>query len=56
MAGAVPNEAFKVHVGLGDTMTKDDILAGFLRIRILAAITKPSEFIEIDFQYQIQEG
>ena len=51
-----PNEAFKVHVGLGDTMTRDDILAGILRIRILVAITRPSEFIEIAFQYQIQEG
>lgn len=56
LAGAAPNEAFKVHVGLGDTMTTDDILAGILRIRILVAITKPSEFIEIAFQYQIQEG
>lgn len=56
LAGTAPSEAFKVHVGLGNTMTRDDILAGILRIRILVAITRPSEFIEIAFQYQIQEG
>lgn len=56
LVGTAQDEAFKVHVGLGDTMTRDDILAGILRIRILVAIIRPSEFIEIAFSYQIQEG
>ena len=56
LAGTTPDEAFKVHLGLRDTMTTEDILAGILRIRILVAITKPSEFVEIAFQYPMEEG
>lgn len=56
LAGATPEEAFEVHVGLGDTMTGDDILEGILRITVLVAISHPAEFIEITFQQQMQKS
>ena len=56
LAGATPEEAFEVHVGLGDTMTADDILEGIMRITVLVAVTHPAEFIEITFQQQIQKS
>jgi phage tail sheath protein FI len=56
LAGASPDEAFSVHVGLGETMTPEDILEGILRITVLVAITRPAEFIEITFQQQMQKS
>ena len=56
LAGASPDDAFSVHVGLGDTMTPEDILEGILRVTVLVAITRPAEFIEITFQQQMQKS
>ncbi len=56
LAGAVPEEAFSVHVGLGETMTPEDILEGILRITVLLAVTRPAEFIEVTFQQQQQRS
>lgn len=56
LAGASPEEAFEVHVGLGDTMTANDILEGIMRITVLVAVTRPAEFIEITFQQQMQKS
>lgn len=56
LAGAAPAEAYSVSVGLGKTMTGDDILEGILRITVLVAITRPAEFIEITFQQKMQES
>ncbi len=56
LAGAVPDDAFSVHVGLGDTMTSEDILEGILRVTVLVAISRPAEFIEITFQQQMQKS
>ena len=56
LVGAVPEDAFSVHVGLGDTMTPEDILEGIMRITVLVAISHPAEFIEITFQQQMQKS
>lgn len=56
LAGAVPTDAFSVHVGLGETMTADDILEGIMRITVLVAVSRPAEFIEITFQQQMQKS
>lgn len=56
LAGAVPDDAFSVHVGLGETMTAEDILEGILRVTVLVAISRPAEFIEITFQQQMQKS
>lgn len=56
LAGASPEDAFSVHVGLGDTMTPEDVLEGILRVTVLVAIVRPAEFIEITFQQQMQKS
>lgn len=56
LAGAVPEDAFSVHVGLGETMTPEDILEGIMRVTVLVAIVRPAEFIEITFQQQMQKS
>lgn len=56
LAGTSPEDAYSVHIGLGDTMTPEDILEGIMRITILVAISRPAEFIEITFQQQMQKS
>lgn len=55
LPGSTPEVAYSVQVGLGVTMTPDDILDGILRITVLVAIVRPAEFIEITFQQQQQQ-
>ncbi len=56
LAGASPEDAFSVSVGLGETMTPEDILEGILRVTILVAVSRPAEFIVITFQQQMQKS
>lgn len=56
LAGASAEDAFNVSVGLGSTMTPEDILEGILRVTILVALSRPAEFIEITFQQQMQKS
>jgi phage tail sheath protein FI len=56
LAGASPDDAFSVSVGLNETMTSEDILEGILRVTILVAISRPAEFIELTFQQQMQKS
>lgn len=52
LAGSTPAEAYQVQVGLGTTMTSDDILNNILRVTISVAIVRPAEFITITLQQQ----
>ena len=56
LVGSKPDEAYAVLVGLGSTMTGDDILNGIMRITVLVAVSRPAEFIEITFQQQMQKS
>ena len=56
LAGSTPKDAFSVFVGLGETMTPEDILEGILRVTVLVAMVRPAEFIEITFQQQMQKS
>jgi phage tail sheath protein FI len=56
LAGSSPDDAFTVMVGLGETMTPEDILEGILRVTVLVALIRPAEFIEITFQQQMQKS
>ena len=55
LAGASLGDAFSVRVGLGETMTPEDIQEGIMRITVFFAPLRPAEFIEITFQQQMQE-
>jgi phage tail sheath protein FI len=54
LAGSKPEQAFYVKVGLGQTMTFDDILNGRLIVEIGMAPVRPAEFIILRFS-QIQQ-
>lgn len=54
LAGATPDQAFSVDVGLGVTMTAVDILDGIIQISVKLAITRPAEFIVITFEQQME--
>lgn len=55
LQGAKPEQAFFVRVGLGSTMTADDILNGRLIIEIGMAVVRPAEFIVLRFMHKLPE-
>ncbi len=56
MAGAKPDDAFFVKVGLGETMTAQDILEGRMNIEIGMAAVRPAEFIILKFSHKMQKS
>ncbi len=53
LQGAKPETAFFVKVGLGQTMTEQDVIDGLLRLQIGFAALKPAEFNMITLQFQL---
>lgn len=56
LAGAKPEEAYYVRVGLGQTMTAQDILNGLMNVEIGMAVVRPAEFIVLKFSHKMQES
>lgn len=56
LAGAKPEDAFYVRVGLGSTMTAQDILEGRMIVEIGMAVVRPAEFIVLRFSHKMQEA
>ena len=56
LAGAKPEAAFYVKVGLGETMTAQDILEGRMNVEIGMAAVRPAEFIILKFSHKLQES
>lgn len=54
LAGAVPQQAFFVKVGLGETMTAQDILEGRMIVEVGMAVVRPAEFIILRFAHKMQ--
>jgi phage tail sheath protein FI len=54
LAGVKPNDAFFVRVGLGQTMTSDDINEGRMIVEIGLAAVRPAEFIILRFSHKLQ--
>ena len=52
LQGASPSEAYQVDVGLGVTMTPEDIQNGIMRVTLKVAMQRPAEFIVITFEQQ----
>ncbi|KHK57318.1 hypothetical protein PI87_08850 [Ralstonia sp. A12] len=53
LQGAKPSAAFSVSVGLGTTMTSEDILNGTMRVSVQIALVRPAEFIVLTFAQQM---
>lgn len=56
LAGAKPEQAFYVRIGLGQTMSALDILEGRMVVEIGMAVVRPAEFIILRFSHKMQES
>lgn len=56
LAGSTPAAAYFVNVGLGKTMTAQDILEGRMIVEIGVAAVRPAEFIILRFSHKMQEA
>lgn len=56
LAGAKPEDAFYVAVGINKTMTALDILEGRMIVEIGMAVVRPAEFIILRFSHKMQES
>ena len=54
LAGAKPESAYFVRVGLGTTMTPQDVLEGRMVVEIGVAAVRPAEFIVLRFSHKLQ--
>ncbi len=53
LMGDKANDAFEVQVGLGSTMTPNDILDGYMIVQVVLQMVHPVEFIELTFKQQM---
>ena len=56
LAGSKADQSFFVKVGLGETMTNNDILEGRVIVEIGMAVVRPAEFIILKFSHKMQEA
>lgn len=56
LEGASPELAYYVKVGLGKTMTTQDVLEGRMNVEIGVATVRPAEFIILKFSHKMQEA
>ena len=56
LVGEKPKQAYFVNVGLGTTMTPQDILEGRMNVEIGLATSRPAEFIVLKFSHKLQEA
>jgi uncharacterized protein len=56
LAGAKPEHAFFVAVGINQTMTAQDILEGKMIVKIGYAPSRPAEFIILEFKQMLQKS
>lgn len=52
LAGTKPEQAFRVRVGLGETMTEADIDLGLIITEVAIAPAKPAEFVVFRFSHK----
>jgi len=53
LAGAKAEDAFYVRVGLGTTMTAQDVLEGRMNVEIGMALARAAEFIVLRFSHKL---
>lgn len=56
LAGATADDAYFVNVGLGKTMTPQDVLEGRMIVEIGVAAVRPAEFIILRFTHKLQQA
>lgn len=56
LAGAKPEQAYRVRVGLDQTMTSLDVLEGRLIVEVAVAAVRPAEFVILRFSHLLQSA
>lgn len=56
LAGPTPESSYFVNIGLGKTMTTEDILNGYMIVDVGVAAVRPAEFIVLRFSHKLQEA
>jgi phage tail sheath protein FI len=56
LAGSTPAQAYFVNIGLGKTMTTQDILEGRMNVDIGIAAVRPAEFVVLRFTHKLQQA
>jgi uncharacterized protein len=56
LAGPTPDTAYFVNVGLGKSMTPQDVLEGRMIVEIGIAAVRPAEFIVLRFTHTLQQA
>lgn len=56
LQGATAAHAFQVEVGLGSTMTSEDILNEIMNVSVKVALVRPAEFIVINFAQEMTQS
>jgi phage tail sheath protein FI len=56
LQGSTSEQAYYVHVGLGKTMTAQDVLEGRMIVEIGIAAVRPAEFIILKFSHKLPEA
>lgn len=52
-AGQTPETSYQLSIGVGETMTEEDVLNGYMRVSIQVAPVRPAEFIELTFSQMV---
>lgn len=56
LAGAKPEQAYRVRIGLDQTMTSLDVLEGRLIVEVAVAAVRPAEFVILRFSHLLQSA
>lgn len=56
LQGATAADAYAVAVGLGSTMTADDIQQGLMRLNVQVALIQPAEFMVLQLEQRMETG
>jgi phage tail sheath protein FI len=56
LMGAKPEQAFNVAVGLGQTMSAQDVLEGYMIVEVHMAIVRPAEFVVLRFMQKMPQA
>ncbi len=54
LAGATAADAFEVNIGIGSSMTADDVASGVMRAVVQVSVTRPAEYIVLTVSQQLQ--
>jgi phage tail sheath protein FI len=56
LAGSKAEQAYFVNIGLGKTMTPQDVLEGRMIVEVGLAAVRPAEFIVLRFMHRLQQA